>query len=77
MLVLYQYPNLVDWLNLQKDLRAASYVKSVKEDAMGAGRVQFKIKYSGNFNRLEQVLYSRGLNLMPYDGFYVISKVRQ
>ena len=77
MLVLYQYPNLVDWLNLQKDLRAAPYVKSVKEDAMGAGRVQFKIKYSGNFNRLEQVLYSRGLNLMPYDGFYVISKVRQ
>ena len=77
MLVLYQYPSLKDWLMLQKDLRSAPYVKSVKEDAIGAGRVQFEIKYAGNFNRLEQVLYSRGLSLMPYDGFYVISKVRK
>ena len=77
MLVLYQYPDLKNWLQLKKDLRDAPYVKSVKEDAIGGGRVQFRIKYVGSFNRLEQVLYSRSLRLMPYDGFYVISKVRQ
>ena len=77
MLVLYQYSNLKNWLQLKKDLRDAPYVKSVKEDAIGGGRVQFRIKYVGSFNRLEQVLYSRSLRLMPYDGFYVISKVRQ
>lgn len=77
MLVLYQYPDLKNWLQLKKDLRDAPYVKSVKEDAIGGGRVQFRIKYVGSLNRLEQVLFSRGLRLMPYDGFYVISKVRQ
>ncbi len=77
MLALYQYHSLSDWLSLQKDLRDAPYVKSVKEDAMGAGRVQFRIKYAGNFSRLEQVLISRGLSLMAYDGFYVVSRVRQ
>jgi hypothetical protein len=77
MLVLYQYSDLKNWLLLQKDLRDAPYIKSVKEDAIGGGRVQFRIKYVGSFERLEQVLFSRGLRLMPYDGFYVISKVRQ
>lgn len=77
MLVLYQYSDLKSWLQLKKDLRDAPYVKTIKEDAIGGGRVQFRIKYVGSFERLEQVLFSRGLRLMPYDGFYVISKVRQ
>jgi len=77
MLVLYQSNNLENWLNLQKKLRDMPYVKSIKEDAMGAGRVQFRIRYVGNFERFEQLLYSRGLRLLPYDGFYVISKVRE
>ena len=77
MLVLYQSNSLENWLNLQKNLRSMPYVKSVKEDAMGAGRVQFRLRYVGNFERFEQLLYSRGLRLLPYDGFYVISKVRE
>ncbi len=77
MLVLYQCNNLENWLQLRKNLRDMPYVKSIKEDAMGAGRVQFRVRYVGNFERFEQVLYSRGLRLIPYDGFYVISKVRQ
>ncbi len=74
MLVLYEYPSVGDWLRLQNELRKAPYVKSVKEDAMGAGRVQFRMEYAGGLDRLEQVLGSRGLQLQSYDGFYVISK---
>ena len=74
MMVLYEYKSVADWLRLLKELNKAPYVKSVKEDAIGAGRVQFRMEYTGSLNRLEQVLNSRGLNLQAYDGFYVIAK---
>ena len=74
MMVLYEYKSVADWLRLLKELNKAPYVKSVKEDAIGAGRVQFRMEYAGSLNRLEQVLSSRGLSLTAYDGFYVIAK---
>ena len=74
MMVLYEYNSVADWLRLLKELRKAPYVKSVKEDAIGAGKVQFRMEYVGNLSRLEQVLGSRGLSLQAYDGFYVIAK---
>ena len=74
MMVLYEYNSVAEWLRLLKELNKAPYVKSVKEDAIGAGRVQFRLMYAGSLNRLEQVLNSRGLSLQAYDGFYVIAK---
>ena len=65
---------MAEWLRLLKELSKAPYVKSVKEDAIGAGRVQFRLMYAGSLNRLEQVLNSRGLSLQAYDGFYVVAK---
>lgn len=70
--VLFMYRNLKDWLEAQKQLRDIPAVKKIQEEAIGDGRSQFKLNFTGSFDRLNQALQSKLFHLRDYGNFYVL-----
>lgn len=73
--VLYSYAYLKDWLALEKHLKEIGYINGITTDAVGSGKVQFKISYIGNFDKLQEALRSKYYNLKSQGNFYIIEKI--
>ena len=70
--VLFMYGKIRDWLDLQKQLSDIPYVKKIQEEAIGDGKTQFKLVFSGSIDRLNQALAQKLFVLRNYGDFYVI-----
>ena len=70
--VLFLYKRIRDWLDLQKQLSDIPYVKKIQEEAIGDGKTQFRLVFSGSLDRLNQALAQKLFVLKDYGGFYVI-----
>lgn len=73
--VLFTYNSLKEWLALEKSLKEIGYISKISTDAMGSGKVQFKISYLGNFDKLLEALRNKYYNLKSYGDFYIIEKI--
>lgn len=73
--VLFTYTSLKDWLVLEKHLKEIGYISKISTDAMGSGKVQFKISYIGSFDKLLEALRNKYYNLKSYGDFYIIEKI--
>lgn len=74
IMVLFEFNKISQWLQLQKELKQTPYIKEIREDAIGLGKVQFQMLFTGSPQRLEQMLAGRQIFLHQYDGFYTITK---
>ncbi|MBQ8631858.1 MAG: DUF2066 domain-containing protein [Alphaproteobacteria bacterium] len=70
--VLFMYQKIREWLDLQKQLSDIPYVKKVQEEAIGDGKTQFKLVFSGSIARLNQALAQKLFVLNNHGDFYVI-----
>ncbi len=70
--VLFMYQKIREWLDLQKQLLDIPYVKKVQEEAIGDGKTQFKLFFSGSIARLNQALAQKLFVLNNHGDFYVI-----
>lgn len=73
--VLYSYAYLKDWLMLEKQLKEIAYINSITTSAVGSGRVQFKITFIGDFDKLQEALRNKYYNLKNAGDFYIIEKI--
>jgi len=72
--VLFAFNSLRDWVNIQQTLKETAGVDDIIVDALGTGKVQFKLRFTGGEDRLLQNLRDKHVNLKPYDSFYNLER---
>ncbi len=72
--VIYNYPELRDWVATEKLLKSIAYVRGLQVEAMGSGKVQFKLEFVGSDEKVWAALRANGLNLKQYDEFYLLER---
>lgn len=70
--VLYVFPNLSSWLNVEKQLKSARNVENIETIAMSNNTVQFRINYLGSLEELTRNLETSGFSLYSSDGLYIL-----
>lgn len=74
LIAVYNYENIREWINLEKDLQNLPYVKKLNLEALGGGKVQFKIFFIGTRERLLESLRNRGFTLQDYGNITVLNR---
>ena len=75
IVLLYDYVNLKDLINMENRLKNIAYVKNLQMDAVGGNRVQYKLTHIGSIDKFESALREKGLSLEKYDNFFVLQKI--
>lgn len=73
--VLYEMNSMREWIATEKQLKGIGYIKSISIDAMGTGKVQFKISFVGTQEKLLHALRSKFYNLKKQGDFYILERV--
>ena len=73
--VLFMYKSVREWLELQKQLQDLSMIKNVQEEAIGDGKTQFRMTFSGSLENLNKALSGKLFNLKDYGNFYLIESI--
>lgn len=73
--VLYKYNNIGEWIKLEKDLKTIGIIDLISVDAIGNGKVQFKIHFVGSEDKLLRALRDKYYNLKNFGSFYNIEKI--
>lgn len=74
MVVLYNFSRLQEWVAVEKELRNISSVSKLETQAVGSGRIQFKLVYSGSEDKLLQNLRNHSYQLIEHGNYYTLSK---
>lgn len=74
IVVLYHFGRLQDWVALEKDLRSMNLVSNIEVQALGAGKVQFKLAYISSMDKLVQALRSHSYRLIEHDNYYTLER---
>ena len=74
ILVIYNSSGLKDWIATENTIKNMSNVRNVTVDAMGKGKVQFRIALIGTPENLSTALKAHQLNLQNNGGFYTLDK---
>lgn len=72
--VLYAFNNLRNWVEIQNLLKNTAGVNAISVDALGTGKVQFKLLFTGSEQHLLYSLRDKNLNLKPYGTFYNLER---
>lgn len=72
---LYNYETMSDWVNVERALKEVNGIDGIKMTAMASGRVQFKISFSGNLDKLMLKLNDHFFTLKPQGDFYMLEKI--
>lgn len=70
--VLYIFPSLTNWLQIEKKLKNTKSVEKVETIAMSNSKVQFKINYFGSIDELNMNIAAHGLSLRNSNGLYIL-----
>lgn len=74
IVVLYHFNRLQNWVAMEKELRAMNLVSNIETQALGAGKVQFKISFISSMDKLVQALRSRSCRLIEHGSYYTLEK---
>lgn len=72
--VVYNFNSISEWIRTEKSLRTIAYVRNIQVEAMGAGKVQFKLEFVGSDDKVWAALRNKGFNLKDYGGFYLLER---
>ena len=67
---MFSYQKLSDWIKTENQLKNIPQISSVKIEAMGKGKVQFRLEYMGQLSNLSTALKAYRLNLQDMNGYY-------
>ena len=73
--VLYVFPTLSSWLNLERQLKSVKNIENIETIAMSNDKAQFKINYLGSLDELNQQLETMGFSLYNNDGLYILKNI--
>jgi len=74
MVVLFSYNNLAEWVSAERTLKDINQINKLEVQAIGNGKVQFKLSYIGALEKLLPQLRARSLRLDEHDGYYSLEK---
>lgn len=74
IIVMFSYDKLSEWVETQKTLKSISSINKINVDALGSGKVQFKMDITVTIQDLLKNLNLHNLSLEEYSGFYVLKK---
>lgn len=72
--VVYNFASLKEWVATERLLKSIAYVRDLQVEAMGVGKVQFKLEFVGADDKIWTALRTQGLNLKKYDSFYLLER---
>lgn len=75
IVVLYEMNSMREWVATEKLLKGIGYIKNIAIDAMGSGKVQFKISFVGTQEKLLHALRAKFYNLKKQGDFYILERV--
>lgn len=67
---MFSYEKLSDWIKTENQLKNIPQISNVKIEAMGKGKVQFRLEYIGQIYDLITALKAYRLNLQDMNGYY-------
>lgn len=67
---MFSYNKLSDWIKTENQLKNIPQINNVKTEAMGKGKVQFRLEYIGQIYDLITALKAYRLNLQDMNGYY-------
>lgn len=74
IVVLYNFKQLQDWIAIEKELRNIGLINEIDTQALGAGKVQFKLVYAGTLDKLLQNLRSHSYRLLEHGSYFVLER---
>ena len=74
IVVLYNFGRLPEWVAMEQELRSMNLVSNIETQALGAGRVQFKLSFVSSMDKLVQALRSRSIRLIEHGSYYTLEK---
>lgn len=72
--VVFSFRNISEWVRVENQLKNIAYIRRLQVEAMGAGKVQFKLEFAGSDDKIWSALRSKGFNLKDYGDFYLLEK---
>lgn len=70
--VLYKYDKLSSWLKNEEKISAITAVQNIEVNAIGNGKVQFKINFVGGLDTLRNALQTHHLLLTENQNYYTL-----
>lgn len=68
----FYYTRLKEWLDTERKLKQIDQIKTVETGALGGGKVQIALEYTGTMDSLRQTLQKSDLTLDFSDGLYIL-----
>ncbi len=72
--VLYNYQTMKDWLEIEQKLKQTPSVENLAIDAIGNGKVQFKLTLTGGLEGLQRALSKNYLSLEDRGSIYLLER---
>lgn len=72
--VVFNFRNISEWVRVEKQLKSIAYIRGLQVEAMGSGKVQFKLEFAGSDDKIWGALRSKGFNLKDYGDFYLLER---
>ena len=72
--MLFSYQQLPEWVRAETVIKQINLVNNLEVQAIGNGKVQFKLSYVGELDKLMQQLKARSYNLVEHNGYYSLEQ---
>ena len=72
--VVFNFRSISEWVRAESQLKSIAYVRGLQVEAMGTGKVQFKLEFVGSDDKLWGALRDKGFNLKDYGDFYLLER---
>ncbi len=74
VVMLFSYAQLSEWVKAENDLKQINLISKLEVQAMGNNKVQFKLSYVGDMDKLLQQLKANSYRLVEYNGYFSLEK---
>ena len=76
VVVLYKFDKLSSWLKAEEKISTITSVENIEVNAIGSGKVQFKINFVGGFDTLQNALRTQQLQLTKEGSYYTLTDIQ-
>ncbi|MBR2033796.1 MAG: hypothetical protein IKA03_03890, partial [Alphaproteobacteria bacterium] len=74
IVLLYEYNQLSDWVLTKNRLKTINSINNIQVQAIGNGKIQLKLTYSGKFDNLVNALRNLSYRLTEHNNYYTLSQ---
>lgn len=70
VVILFEYSQLSEWVRAENILKQINLINELEVQAIGNGKVQFKMSYVGALDKILQQLRANSYQLIEHNGYY-------